>query len=151
MKSENQHEWMSDVHLTDDWDGDEAPVAMAEDMLCCDSRPCISLNGPWHYCVDQYDTCIRQKWYEERYFDEQGLSLPVDFSFDEWPVMELPCCWNLFEKEYFLYEGTMVFTRKFSCKVSDGERVILRIGAAAYSASWSKPQIFTASCSLVMI
>ncbi len=26
------------------------------------------LNGEWQYAVDQYDTCLRQKWYKERYF-----------------------------------------------------------------------------------
>ena len=31
------------------------------------------LNGGWHYAVDQYDTCLRQKWYKERYRDEKGL------------------------------------------------------------------------------
>lgn len=43
-------------------------------------RKKISLNGQWNYAVDQYDTCLRQKWFNENYFDAQRNSLPVDFS-----------------------------------------------------------------------
>ncbi len=108
-------------------------LATAENMVYDRFRKKESLNGHWHYAVDQYDVCIRQKWYEERYYDEEGNSLPVDFSFDEWEQMTLPCCWNMAAEAYRLYEGSMVFTRKFSYVRSDqNERVILKIGAANY-------------------
>ena len=54
----------------------------------------------WHYAVDQYDTCMIHKWYEEKYYDDKGNLLPVDYSFDEWDTMNLPCCWNTFDKMY---------------------------------------------------
>lgn len=92
-----------------------------------------SLNGEWHYAVDQYDTCISAKWYEEQYYDEGGNTLPVDYSFDEWETMTLPCCWNMVDKSYLLYEGSMIFTRKFLyAKQNEKERMILKIGAANY-------------------
>ena len=92
-----------------------------------------SLNGKWHYAVDQYDTCIRQRWFEEISHDEEGNTLPLDYSFDEWEMMELPCCWNLRDRMYMLYEGSMIFTRKFSYVCKDPEeRMILKIGAANY-------------------
>lgn len=92
-----------------------------------------SLNGHWHYAVDQYDTFIRQKWFEENYYDGGGNTLPVDFSFDEWELMTLPCCWNTTDKMYMLYEGSMIFTRKFLyAKQNNDERMILKIGAANY-------------------
>lgn len=108
-------------------------VATAETMVWDRFRKKESLNGFWHYAVDQYNTCIRQKWYEEHYYDEIGNTLPIDFSFDEWPLMELPTCWNTTDKMYLLYEGSMIFTRKFMY-VSQGadERMILKIGAANY-------------------
>lgn len=31
-----------------------------------------SLNGMWHYAVDQYDTFTSARWYEENYYDEGG-------------------------------------------------------------------------------
>lgn len=92
-----------------------------------------SLNGDWHYAVDQYDTCIGQKWFEERYYDDLGNTLPVDFSFDEWELMKLPCCWNTFDRTYTYYESSMIFTRKFIYAPQDkNERMFLKIGAANY-------------------
>ena len=108
-------------------------LATADDMIYDRFRPRELLNGDWHYAVDQYDSCIRSKWYEERYYDEDGNTLPVDFSFDEWEKMKLPSCWNVISDLYKLYEGSMVFTRKFRYKSEmNGEKVILRIGAANY-------------------
>ena len=108
-------------------------LATAETMIFDRSRKKESLNGHWHYAVDQYDTCLRQKWFNEYYYDERGNTLPVDFSFDEWELMTLPCCWNTADRMYMLYEGSMVYTRKFIYeKQSSDERMILRIGAANY-------------------
>lgn len=108
-------------------------LVTADSMIYDRFRKKESLNGHWHYAVDQYDTCIRQKWFEENYYDGGGNTLPVDFSFDEWELMTLPCCWNTFDKMYLLYEGNMIFTRKFLyAPQSDSERMILKIGAANY-------------------
>lgn len=108
-------------------------LVTADSMIYDRFRKKESLNGHWHYAVDQYDTCIRQKWFEENYYDGGGNTLPVDFSFDEWEMMTLPCCWNTFDKMYLLYEGSMIFTRKFIyAPQSDDERMILKIGAANY-------------------
>lgn len=105
-----------------------------EDAMVFDrSRKKESLNGHWHYAVDQYDTFLRQKWFQENYYDDCGNTLPVDYSFDEWELMDLPCCWNTTDRMYQLYEGSMVYTRKFIyAKQSDDERMILKIGAANY-------------------
>ena len=105
--------YLSDIHLEDYTEQYESKKALAEDALFCGGRKVISLNGEWHYAVDQYDTCLRQKWFREIHRDQNGFSLPVDYSFDEWPVMKLPCCWNTEAPEYMLYEGGMVFTRTF--------------------------------------
>ena len=108
-------------------------LVTADDMIYDRFRKKESLNGHWHYAVDQYDTCIRAKWYEEHYYDEGGDSLPVDFSFDEWEMMTLPCCFNTFSDLYKLYDGSMIFTRKFLyARQKDDERMILKIGAANY-------------------
>ncbi len=108
-------------------------LVTAEDMIYDRFRKKESLNGHWHYAVDQYDTCIRAKWYEEHYYDEGGNSLPVDFSFDEWEMMTLPCCFNTFSDLYKLYDGSIIFTRKFLyVRQKDDERMILKIGAANY-------------------
>ena len=110
----------------------EGKKATAKTMMYDGMRKRQSLDGLWHYGIDQYDTCLRSKWYEENYYDEDGRQLPVDFSFDEWPVMQLPCCYNMIDRELFLYEGSMVFTRKFLFEKKEGERAVLKIGAANY-------------------
>ena len=125
---EERSTFLSEDYL-EDYEGRDLTAA---GMLHADGRPAISLDGPWHYAVDQYDTCLRQRWFREETRDKQGRSLPVDFSFDDWPVMDLPQCWNTFQKEYLLYEGPMVFTRRFSRPPAGDRRVFLRIGAAAY-------------------
>lgn len=108
-------------------------MTTADSMIFDRFRKKESLNGHWHYAVDQYDTFLRQKWFNENYYDEGGNTLPVDFSFDEWELMNLPCSWNTTDRMYMLYEGSMVYTRKFIyAKRSDDERMILKIGAANY-------------------
>lgn len=124
--------YMSDIHLEDYTQQYERNYATADTMIFDSGRRRESLGGQWHYALDRYDTCLRKKWFEEKYYDEQGYSLPVDYSFDEWPVMQLPACWNMVSREYFLYEGSMVFTRRFSYVSETEEEVFLRIGAANY-------------------
>ena len=107
--------------------------ANAETMIYDRFRKKESLNGMWNYAVDQYDTCISQKWYEEKYYDDGGNTLPVDYSFDRWETMNLPCCWNTADRTYLLYEGSMIFTRKFIyAKQNDDERMILKFGGVNY-------------------
>ena len=126
-----------DIHVEDYTSIYESKQAKAETFVFDSGRTKESLNGLWNYAVDQYDTCIRQFWFKERYVDDRGFTLPVDYSFDEWPVMNLPACWNTVSPEYMLYEGSMIFTKKFSYSGSadsatNDEEVFLRIGAANY-------------------
>ncbi|MCR4595446.1 MAG: glycoside hydrolase family 2 [Lachnospiraceae bacterium] len=125
--------YMSDIHLEDYTEQYESLQATAETMIFDGGRERESLNGKWNYAIDQYDTCVRQKWFLEKYTDEKGFTLPVDYSFDEWPVIDLPCCWNTVDEKYLLYEGSMIFTRTFECSpVTEDEEVYLRVGAANY-------------------
>lgn len=124
--------YMSDIHLEDYTEQYESIQAVADDCIFIKGRNLRSLNGKWHYAVDQYDTCVRQKWFLERYVDENGFTLPVDYSFDKWPTMELPSCWNTMDDKYLLYEGSMIFTRTFTYSCDTDKEVYLRIGAANY-------------------
>lgn len=108
-------------------------MSSADTMIYDRFRKKESLNGAWHYAVDQYDACLSKKWYEENDYDEAGNILPVDYSFDEWDTIQLPCCWNTSAREYLLYEGSMIFTRRFIYeKQAEDERVFLKIGAVNY-------------------
>ena len=125
------NKYMSDIHLEDYAGEYEGEKAVCRDLVSDSGRGKMTLNGVWHYAVDQYDTCLRQKWFLEKYRDEKGFTLPVDYSFDEWETMTLPACWNTYAGEYLLYEGPMVFTRKFRYDCAGAGKVILRIGAAS--------------------
>lgn len=129
---EDKKIYMSDIHLEDYTEQYEGKQANADTMVFDGGRKRELLNGSWQYAVDQYDTCLRQKWFLEKHYDENGYTVPVDYSFNEWPVMQLPCCWNTVEKEYLLYDGSMVFTRTFSYQKEQEEEVVLKIGAANY-------------------
>lgn len=124
--------YLSDIHLENYTDQYEDKQATATDAVFMGGRETVSLNGTWKYAVDQYDTCLRQRWHRERYVDERGFTVPVDFSFDTWPEMELPTCWNTVRPEFIIYDGSMVFTKKFTFGKKEEEAVYLRIGAANY-------------------
>lgn len=132
MNTEKPKIYMSDIHLEDYTQQYEGKQANAGTMVFDGGRKRESLNGEWQYAVDQYDTCLRQKWFLERYYDENGYTVPLDYSFDEWPTMQLPACWNMVSREYLIYDGSMVFTRKFSYVKEGEESVILKIGAVNY-------------------
>ena len=129
--SKKAKKYMSDIHLEDYTEQFEGLQATVDAAIFTGGRTKQSLNGDWNYAVDQYDTCVRQKWFNERYYDEQGLSVPIDYSFDEWPLMKLPCSWNTFAPEFKIYDGSMIFTRTFK-REHEGGRVYLRIGAVNY-------------------
>lgn len=124
--------YMSDIHLENYTEQYEGKQSNADTMIFDSGRKRISLNGEWQYAIDQYDTCLRQQWFKEKYYDENGNSFPVDYSFDQWPTMHLPCCWNTTNERFLLYDGSMVFTRKFSYRKDGEETVVLKIGAANY-------------------
>lgn len=124
--------YLSGIHLEDYAKQYERNFATVGTFVFDSGRKTESLNGLWNYAVDQYDTCLRQGWYKEQYYDGNGISLPVDYSYDQWPLMQLPTCWNVVKQEYMLYEGSMVFTRKFSYHHVHGEKLVLKIGAVNY-------------------
>lgn len=132
MEEKKPKIYLSDIHLENYTDQYEEKQATAADAVFMGGRETVSLNGTWKYAVDQYDTCLRQRWFRERYVDERGFTVPVDFSFDTWPEIELPVCWNVVRPEFIIYDGSMVFTKKFAFDKKDDETVYLRIGAANY-------------------
>ncbi|MCL2322829.1 MAG: glycoside hydrolase family 2 [Oscillospiraceae bacterium] len=93
-----------------------------------------SLDGDWNFAIDQYDTCLRSKWYEERYCDDDGNTLPVDFSFETWDKIKVPSSWNTEVEKLFLYEGSLVYTRLFNYKNKGEARVILKFAGINYEA-----------------
>ena len=64
-----------------------------------------------------------------------GGTTPWDYDPDGGDAMPVPSCWNMFRPEYFHYEGSAWYARRFSYRpAAPGERVFLRVGAANYDA-----------------
>jgi len=130
-KSENFQEG---IHA-DDYGAEFTAVRLERTALDTWYRETESLDGRWRYAADPYDTCLRQKWFEENYFDSEGRALPVDFDFDAWEAADVPSCWNLQTEKLFWYEGPMVFTRRFTYVNHGEDRVFIQFGAANYQAA----------------
>lgn len=147
--------FVDNIHNGAYLDAYQYPVFSASDWFIDGGREKISLDGQWHFSVDQYDNCLRARWYLEETENEEGRKVPLDYGFDDWDTITVPAVWNLQKPEYFYYEGPAVYCRRFSCieekswgetamdetegeaaarqRVS-GRRRFLRFGAAAYDA-----------------
>ena len=102
-------------------------------MVFSRNRERRSLNGTWTFTIDRFDTGLRQHWYRDCHKPIEGRTSPWDYDVENGETIQVPSCWNFAKPEYFHYEGSAWFGRKFSYKEkSEGERTILRIGAAHY-------------------
>jgi beta-glucuronidase len=109
-----------------------SPLITADSLIDVAMREAIPLDGQWRFAIDAYDTCLRARWYEEHYVDEDGRQLPVDFSFDEWETITVPSCWNTEQPEWRWYEGPAVYVRTFDV-AAEGERWLLHFEGANYA------------------
>ena len=102
-------------------------------MLFMRGRKTRSLNGRWSFTLDPHDTALRQHWYRDCHLPIEGRTAPWDYDVESSEVIELPSCWNLARPEFFHYEGSAWYGRRFDHRPERaGERVFLRIGAAHY-------------------
>jgi len=125
----------ANIHLVDYLQPYAEPMTDATSFFDLALRERESLDGQWHFAIDPYDTCLRARWFEEKYADEDGRPYPVDFSFDEWETIAVPSCWNLADPMWYWYEGSAVYVRNVDFVAGrPGERVFLTFGAASYAA-----------------
>jgi beta-glucuronidase len=102
-------------------------------LIFTENRPKESLNGKWHFCIDQYDTGLRSGWNRVTRYDDKGRELPWDYDLDSDVKIMVPSCWNFMKPEYLYYEGSVWYARQLEYRPREtGERVFLRIGAANY-------------------
>jgi beta-glucuronidase len=126
--------FVGDIHNKDYQEPYRINEFTSKDMIYDHGRAKESLNGRWSFGIDQYDTCLRAKWYEEKYKNNEGMYLPIDYSFEQWERMKVPSCWNTEEEKYLLYEGSVVYTRTFKYSNIGEGRVFIKFGAANYEA-----------------
>lgn len=136
MTEQRPGNFLGDIHRTDHRAPFEAgPLATAETLLDVGSRLVEPLDGDWRFAIDAYDTCLRAGWWQERYADDEGRPLPVDFSFDDWDTIPVPSCWNVQREAWLWYEGPAVYVRTFAFTPgAPGERQVLHLEGAHYAA-----------------
>jgi beta-glucuronidase len=109
-------------------------------LVGVDHRSTVSLDGDWHYLVDQpparalYTT-------EGKVKDGYGLNTHPNISsgphneeydFDTAPTLRVPGDWNTQDPTLFRYEGVVWYQRYFDFTPQAGTRTFLHIGAANY-------------------
>jgi beta-glucuronidase len=134
MESKDIDNFQECIHLVDYEKAYYSKMIQGDSLICDYYREKESLNGYWNFGIDQYDNCLRSKWYEEKYYDVDGRQYPVDFSFDTWEKMKVPSCWNMQAEKYFLYEGSAVYTRTFKYKNKGEKRAFIKFGGINYEA-----------------
>ncbi len=102
-------------------------------MVFSRNRECTSLDGTWTFTIDRFDTGLRQHWYRDCHLPIEGRASPWDYDVQNGETIEVPSCWNFSRPEYFHYEGSAWFGRRFTHQQDlENERIMLRIGAAHY-------------------
>src|SRR5437660_16343 len=93
-------------------------------------RKTISLDGDWHYLVDQDDDGMSRRYYlNGKPFGNRNF---VEYGFNAAPTLHVPGDWNFQRPELQLYEGTVWYQKTFDYHAQAGTRVFLYFGAANY-------------------
>ena len=94
------------------------------------NRATISLNGPWHFIVDPYETGLNARFYRNaKPKDKQEL---IEYDFDKSDVLNVPGDWNTQKKELFFYEGPVWYEKSFTYRKPEHTRLFVNFGAANY-------------------
>ena len=106
-----------------------------------DHRKTISLNGPWHYLIDQPPG--RELYDDNGHIRDNGYALNThpnlgsgphnaEYDFSTAPTLKVPGDWNTQDPVLFRFEGVVWYQRDFQFHPLSGSRTFLHIGAANY-------------------
>lgn len=110
-------------------------------LVGVDHRTVTSLNGDWHYLVDQpparglytLDGKVRDNGYGmNTHPNINSGPHNEEYDFATAPTMKIPGDWNTQDPTLFHYEGVVWFQRDFDFHPVPGTRTFLHIGAANY-------------------
>ena len=110
-------------------------------LVGVDQRAVTSLNGEWHYLVDQAparalykaDGTINDNGYAKNTHPNiAGGPHNDEYDFATAPTLKVPGDWNTQVPQLFNYEGVVWYQRDFSADPKPGSRTFLHIGAANY-------------------
>lgn len=110
-------------------------------LVGVDHRQTTSLNGPWHYLVEQppfgqlYDAkgAYRDTGYAQNTHPNISSGPHnAEYDFDNAPTLAVPGDWNSQDPTLFRFEGVVWYKRDFQFQPGQGTRTFLHIGAANY-------------------
>lgn len=110
-------------------------------LVGVDQRHVVSLDGPWHYLVDQppgaalYTAAgaVKDNTYAQN--THPNISSGPhneEYDFETAPTLKVPGDWNTQEPTLFRYEGVVWYERDFDFRPVAGRRTFLHVGAANY-------------------
>ena len=109
-------------------------------LVGIDHRPVTSLNGDWHYLVDQSPG--RALYTRNGEINDKSYALNQrpnivgrhneEYDFSTAPTLKVPGDWNTQVPQLFNYEGVLWYERDFDALPKPGTRTFLHIGAANY-------------------
>jgi len=109
-------------------------------LLVGDRRTVTSLDGDWHYLVDQspgralYTASgeINDKSYAMNTHPNIVGKHNEEYDFSTAPTLKVPGDWNTQVPQLFNYEGVLWYERDFDAQPKPGTRTFLHVGAANY-------------------
>jgi beta-glucuronidase len=109
-------------------------------LVGSDHRPVTSLDGDWHYLVDQspgralYTASgeINDKSYALNEHPNIVGKHNQEYDFSTAPTLKVPGDWNTQVPELFNYEGVLWYQRDFEAQPKANTRTFLHVGAANY-------------------
>lgn len=117
------------------------PQAKFQTLLVgVDHRTTISLDGDWHYLVDQSPA---RALYSNGEINDKSYAMNSrpnissgphneEYDFSTAPTLKVPGDWNTQVPQLFNYEGVVWYQRDFDAQPKTGSRTFLHIGAANY-------------------
>jgi beta-glucuronidase len=110
-------------------------------LVGVDNRSVTSLNGDWHYLVDQPPA--RALYTPEGNVRDNGYALNThpninsgphneEYDFATAPTLKVPGDWNTQDPTLFRFEGVIWYQRDFDFQPKPNTRTFLHIGAANY-------------------
>jgi len=109
-------------------------------LVGIDHRTVTSLNGDWHYLVDQApgralytgNGGINDRSYAMNEHPNIVGNHNEEYDFAAAPAIKVPGDWNTQVPQLFNYEGVLWYQRDFDVQSKPGSRTFLHIGAANY-------------------
>lgn len=110
-------------------------------LVGVDRRSVMSLNGDWHYLVDQPPA--RALYTADGRVRDNGYALNThpnissgphndEYDFAAAPTLRVPGDWNTQDPTLFRYEGVVWYQRDFDFQPKQNSRTFLHVGAANY-------------------